>query len=102
MNNNTNIIPQIETEFLATVRDHMSDRTKAASLFTWASEAISNGAHGKDVVSLIAEFDKPRTLPCRCNSTVGQTQNKFRPGVNKCLFTVFTSGTISTCRILHT
>jgi len=56
MNNNTNIIPQIETEFLATVRDHMSDRNKAASLFTWASEAISNGAHGKDVVSLIAEL----------------------------------------------
>lgn len=34
MHNHTNVVPQVETDFITTARDLMTDRSKAVSLFT--------------------------------------------------------------------
>ncbi|WP_049140225.1 hypothetical protein [Klebsiella variicola] len=53
MHNHTNVVPQVETDFITTARDLMTDRSKAVSLFTWPSEAIVNNKHSDELIQLI-------------------------------------------------
>lgn len=38
----TNVVPQVETEFLATVRQKMASREGASEMFVWATQAATD------------------------------------------------------------
>ncbi|MCJ8601051.1 hypothetical protein MWH03_00455 [Klebsiella pneumoniae] len=56
MNKPTNIIAQVETPFLETVRKHMATRDGAFQLGEWAFQQIDAGTHPNEVKQLVGEL----------------------------------------------
>lgn len=56
MHRPTNIIAQVETPFLETVRKHMATRDGAFQLGEWAFQQIDASAHPAEVKQLVGEL----------------------------------------------
>lgn len=56
MSRKTNVVAQIETPFLETVRKHMATRDGAFQLAEWAFQRIDSNTHPDELKQLLGEL----------------------------------------------